>query len=53
MTEQTDAPDDEDVDCGMEWPLSENRDVARYRKFYQVWTNRIFNSRNISGQLTV
>ena len=31
-----DAPDDEMVDGGMEWPPNENRDVARYRNFYQV-----------------
>ena len=31
---------DEEVECGLEWPPNENRDVARYRNFYQV-TSRI------------
>lgn len=43
VTEQTAVPDDEDVDCGMEWPLNENEDVAQCRKFYQVY---IYNNNN-------
>ena len=36
--EQVDTADEEEVDCGVEWPPNENRDVARYRSFYQVST---------------
>jgi len=38
MDESVDGQEDE-IDCGEEWPDCANPDVPRYRKFYQVWRN--------------
>ena len=45
--ENTDAPDDEMVDGGREWPPNENRDVARYRNFYQVILSSVSLNRKL------
>ena len=39
--EEVDAQDEEEVECGLEWPPNENRDVARYRNFYQVYNHQM------------